>query len=386
MWCKGGVKKGMSVVIIGEVSKDLIRLQAYFKRINITEIHSFPSAELVIKHISDTLKDTVELIVLDVNMTLKNCEEICRKIELLHHWIDVPILLSTTYEKAETIDRLFEAGIFDFILKPFDFMHFKSRIVVALKYYKESNALKFREVQWKNDLLFAKKVQKNSLPSRLKSEHVECDGLYFTSNSLGGDMYCWHKINEHLTAVLIYDVMGHGIATSLVTMSIRSLTKGLITRLIDPVYVIKELNRQIQEMFFNSDIDSFLVTAIYLLIDTKNKTVDYVNAAHPAGVKMGKYDHTMELSSNTPILGLFPNIKVNKKRIHLADWSRIILYTDGLLSVQKNEILDIDFFHSYASQHNTYTLEKFAQKYKLLDNTYKDDISIVSITITLEGR
>ena len=135
----------MSVVIIGEVSKDLIRLQSYFKRMNITEIHSFPSAELVIKHIPDTIKDTVELIVLDVNMTLKNCEEICQKIELLHHWIDVPILLSTTYEKAETIDRLFEAGIFDFILKPFDFMHFKSRIVVALKYYKESNALKFRE-------------------------------------------------------------------------------------------------------------------------------------------------------------------------------------------------------------------------------------------------
>ena len=376
----------MSVVIIGEVSNDLMRMQLYFKRMNIKEVHSFPSAELVIEYIQDPLKDAIELIVLDVNMTLNNCEKICGKINSLNHWIDVPILLSTTYEKSEIIDRVFEAGIFDFILKPFDFMHFKSRIDVALKYYKESNMRKFQELQMQNDLLFAKKVQKNLLPSRLKSTHIERDGLYFTSNSLGGDMYCWYKINEHLTAVLIYDVMGHGIATSLVTMSIRSLTKGLITRLIDPVYVIKELNRQIKEMFFDSDMDSFLVTAIYLLIDTKNKTVDYVNAAHPAGVKMGKYDHTMELSSNTPILGLFPNIKVNKKRIHLADWSRIILYTDGLLSVQKNEILDIDFFHSYASQHNTYTLEKFAQKYKLLDNTYKDDISIVSITITLEGR
>ena len=376
----------MSVVIIGEISNDLKRLQLYFKQMKMTEVHSFPSAELVIKYIPDTLKDTVELIVLDVKMNLENCEQICQKIELLTNWIDVPILLSTTYEKAETIDRVFEAGIFDFILKPFDFMHFKSRIVVALKYSKESNMRKLREVQMQNDLTFAKKVQKNALPFRLKSERVECDGLYFTSNSLGGDMYCWYKINDHLTAVLIYDVMGHGIATSLVTMSIRSLTKGLITRLIDPVYVIKELNRQIHEMFTDHDMDSFLVTAIYLLIDTKNKTVDYVNAGHPVGIYIGKYNHTMTLSANTPILGLFPNIKVNKKRIHLADWSRIVLYTDGLLSVQKNGILDLDFFHSYASQHNTYTLEKFAEKYNLLENTYKDDISIVSITITLEGR
>ena len=376
----------MSVVIIGEVSNDLMRMQLYFKRMNIKEVHSFPSAELVIEYIQDPLKDAIELIVLDVNMTLNNCEKICGKINSLNHWIDVPILLSTTYEKSEIIDRVFEAGIFDFILKPFDFMHFKSRIDVALKYYKESNMRKFQELQMQNDLLFAKKVQKNLLPSRLKSTHVECDGLYFTSNSLGGDMYCWYKINEHLTAVLIYDVMGHGIATSLVTMSIRSLTKGLITRVIDPVYVIKELNRQIQEMFSDSDLDSFLVTAIYLLIDTKNKTIDYVNAAHPAGINIGKYDYTMELSANTPILGLFPNIKVNKKRIHLADWSRIILYTDGLLSVQNNGILDVDFFHSYASQHNTYTLEKFAEKYNLFENMYQDDISIVSITITLEGR
>ena len=376
----------MSVVIIGEVSDDLLRLQTYFKQMDIIEIHSFPSVELVIRNMPSTIKDTVELIVLDANMTLKNCEEICQKIELLNSWIDVPILLSTTYETTETIDRLLEAGIFDFILKPFDFMHFKSRIDVALKYYKESNIRKFQEVQMQNDLLFAKKVQKNLLPSRLKSKHVECDGLYFTSNSLGGDMYCWHQINEDLTAVLIYDVMGHGIATSLVTMSIRSLVKGLITRVIDPIYVIKELNRQIQEMFFDSELDSFLVTAIYLLIDTKNKTIDYVNAAHPAGIKIGKYDCTMELPANTPILGLFSTIKVNKKRIHLAEWSRIILYTDGLLTVQHNEMLDIDFFHSYASQHNTYTLEKFAEKYNLLENTYQDDISIVAITITLEGR
>ena len=376
----------MSVVIIGEVSDDLLQLQTYFKQMDIMEIHSFPSAELVIKNIPSTIKDTVELIVLDANMTLNNCEGICQKIGLLNSWIDVPILLSTTYETTETIDRLFEAGIFDFILKPFDFMHFKARIIVALKYYKESNMRKFQESQMQNDLLFAKKVQKNLLPSRLQSKHVECDGLYFTSNSLGGDMYCWYKINEHLTAVLIYDVMGHGIATSLVTMSIRSLTKGLITRVIDPVYVIKELNRQIQEMFSDSDLDSFLVTAIYLLIDTKNKTVDYVNAAHPAGVKVNKYNHMMELTANTPILRLFPKIKVNKKKIHLADWSRIILYTDGLLSVQNKGILDVDFFHTYASQHNTYTLEKFAKKYNLFDNTYQDDISIVSITITLEGR
>lgn len=38
------------------------------------DIHSFVTTELVIKYMPDTLKDTVELVVLDVNMTLKNCK------------------------------------------------------------------------------------------------------------------------------------------------------------------------------------------------------------------------------------------------------------------------------------------------------------------------
>ncbi|MFF5994563.1 SpoIIE family protein phosphatase [Lysinibacillus sp. KU-BSD001] len=375
----------MSVVIVGEVDNDLRRLQLYFKRMNITEIHSFQTVESAIEYMSNAIKETVELVILDVKMTLKNCEGICQKIDLLHKWIDVPILLSTTYEKAETIDRVFESGVFDFILKPFDFLHFKSRILVALKFIKESKQRKRREEQRYNDLIFAKKVQKNALSPRLVRKHVECDGLYLTSNILGGDMYCWFKIDEHLTAVLLYDVMGHGIAASLVTMSIRSLTRGLITRLVDPVTVMKEMNRQIYTMFTDSEIDHFLVTAIYLLIDTKNKTVEYVNAAHPAGIKIGKYKQTMELAANAPILGLLPNMKINKKKIYLADWSRIILYTDGLLLTQQNEKLDTEFFHSYASQHNTYTLNKFAEQYNLYENTYKDDISMVSITITLEG-
>ncbi len=57
----------------------------------------------------------------------------------------------------------------------------------------------------------------------------------------------------------------------------------------------------------------FLMTAIYILIDTKNGTLHYVNAAHPSGFLYGKYGETVFLPANTPILGLFPTIQINKK-------------------------------------------------------------------------
>lgn len=376
----------MSVLIIGNVSNDVLRAQKYFNRIGITSIHSFSTVASVVDYLSDDLKKEIELIVFDAKLTLSNCEEICQQIDILNNWAHVPILLSTYYEKTIIIDRVFEAGIFDFILKPFDFTQFKARVHVALKYQQETKLRKQQESRKLKDLAIAKRIQKNALTPSLRLKHIEFDGVYVTSNTLGGDMYCWFKIDDDLTAVLLYDVMGHGIAASLITMSIRSLLRGLITRLIDPVSVITELNRRIYELFSDEDIDRFLVTAIYLLIDTKNGTLHYVNASHPSGFLFGKYGETVPLRPNTPILGLFPNIHIQKKSIQLSGWHRIILYTDGLLTLDENPKIDTTHFHSYASQDNAYALQKISEKYNLLENEHTDDITIVSLTISLEGR
>ena len=376
----------MSVLIIGNVNNDVLRTQKYLNRIGITEVHSITTVVAAINYLSGTYKNDIDLIIFDTKLTLSNCEEICQQIDMLNNWAQVPILLSTNYEKTVIMDRVFEAGIFDFILKPFDITQLKTRVHVALKYQHETKLRQQQESRQLEDLAIAKKIQKNALTPSLKLKHIEFDGLYVTSNTLGGDMYCWFKIDDDLTAVLLYDVMGHGIAASLITMSIRSLLRGLITRLIDPVCVITELNRRIYDLFSEEDMDRFLVTAIYLLIDTKNGTLHYINASHPPGFLFGKYGETVSLKPNTPILGLFPIIPIQKKSIQLSGWHRIILYTDGLQTLHENHKIDLSYFHSYASQDNAYALKKISEKYNLSENKHSDDITIVSLTISLEGR
>ena len=157
----------------------------------------------------------------------------------------------------------------------------------------------------------------------------------------------------------------------------------MITRLIDPVFVINELNRHIYDLFADEDLERFLVTAIYILIDTKNNTLHYVNASHPSGILFGKYGETVMLPANSPILGLFPTIQVNKKTIKLTGWNRIILYTDGLLTINEHQTVDVNQFHPYADYNNAHALQKFAEKNKLVENFYDDDITVVSITLTL---
>lgn len=374
----------MSIVIIGSLSKEVVRLHRYFSKVGITDIQNFMTVEDALDRLSDFSKTEIDLIIFDVIFTYKNGAEICRNIEILNGAVNVPILLSTSYDKTNTIEKAFDAGIFDFIPKPFNFTHFKARVHAALKYREETKLRKYRESNLQQDLSIAKKVQKNALTPALHLEHVQFDGLHVTSHTLGGDMYCWFKINEDLTAVMLYDVMGHGVAASLVTMSIRSLLRGMITRLIDPVFVINELNRHIYELFADDkDMDSFLVTAIYILIDTKSGTLHYVNASHPSGFLFGKYAETIMLPANTPILGLFPTIQVNKRTLKIAEWSRVILYTDGLITLNHNKPVDVEQFYPYIYQENANALENFSQSHDLFENYYSDDITIVSMTITL---
>ncbi|ARD48879.1 response regulator [Sporosarcina sp. P37] len=373
----------MTVIIIGDVGNDVLKIQKNLQQLDLHTIHVFQSAYTAIQYEHLFLDEEIRLIIYDANLNVNNYEANCREIEALKGWRDVPILLSTSYEKPVIFERLLDTGIFDFILKPFDFIQLKIRIRIALNYYEETKKRKAHELQLKTDLAIAKNVQKSALSQELMLPSIEVNGMYFTSQSLGGDMYCWFQLNDDLTAVLLFDVMGHGVSAALVTMSIRSLLKDIIVKLIDPVSVMKEMNRKIYELFSTDGLDSFLVTAIYVVIDTKNGTLQYVNASHPEGVMFGKYGETVMMHANSPILGLFPTIQVKAKSIRLTGWHRIILYTDGLFTLYPDQKIDWDFFHSYSSQNSRLMLRKFTEEYKLPHLPLEDDITVVSITTAL---
>ncbi|WP_232319529.1 fused response regulator/phosphatase [Sporosarcina ureae] len=373
----------MTILIIGDVGNDVLKIQKSLQQLGLYTIHVFQSAYTAIQYEHLFLQEEIKLVIYDANLDADNCEAHCREIEALCVWRDVPILLSTSYEKPVIFERLLEVGIFDFILKPFDFFQLKTRIRIALTYYEETKKRKEHEYQLAIDLAIAKNVQKSALTPALSLSHIEVDGIYFTSQALGGDMYCWFQLDEDLTAVMLFDVMGHGVAASLVTMSIRSLLKEIIMQLIDPVLVIKEVNRKIYELFSTDGLDSFLVTAVYAVIDKKNGTLQYVNASHPEGVMFGKYGETVMMHANSPILGLFPSIQVQAKSIRLTGWHRIILYTDGLGTLYPDLKIDWSFFHSHSSQNSRVMLRKFTEEFGLSHLPLEDDITVVSITTSL---
>ncbi|MBZ4317281.1 SpoIIE family protein phosphatase, partial [Mycobacterium tuberculosis] len=83
------------------------------------------------------------------------------------------------------------------------------------------------------ELHLATYVQRSVLSKPLLQEHIQITGEFHPSHELSGDLFYWNQISPSQYAVFIMDVVGHGISSALVSMSIRSLLRGLFTNVQD---------------------------------------------------------------------------------------------------------------------------------------------------------
>jgi sigma-B regulation protein RsbU (phosphoserine phosphatase) len=174
--------------------------------------------------------------------------------------------------------------------------------------------------------------------------------------------------------------MGHGVAASLIGMSIRSLLPSLMERVTDPIRVTKELNRHVFNLFKGKSY----FTAIYLVIDVKERTIEYLNAGHPPGVLIDNDGTIKELVDGSVPIGLMKKMICQKGKLSYENPTQIFLYTDGLLAAfGKNlkychETLK-SLYDVYKYEENPRTVEAIQQKVTKLAQV--DDISLVSICI-----
>ncbi len=144
---------------------------------------------------------------------------------------------------------------------------------------------KQKEAERRRQVELAKKIQQNLLTPLIQNEAVTMDAVYIPSDDLSGDIYACYQIDLYRYGVIVIDVMGHGISSALVSMLLRSLLRGLIVRVIDPVSVASELEKHVQTLFPDEANDiRHLFSMIYLVIDTKERKIEYTNAGHPAGL------------------------------------------------------------------------------------------------------
>jgi sigma-B regulation protein RsbU (phosphoserine phosphatase) len=203
----------------------------------------------------------------------------------------------------------------------------------------EENQLKLLEANKQNqkfkidtqsELRLAKDIQEKSLPKSIFNDLVEIESYYHASKELSGDIYGFYQINDHQFGVILLDVMGRGISSALINMSLQSLFQRLITQGIATNVVMKELDNYLHTLFHHNQESWHYCTAIYLIIDTDKQTIKCTNAGHPPAVFQNAAGEQQEFFSTSPPIGTFAGMRFKIDTLQYDKGSRILLYTDGV--------------------------------------------------------
>lgn len=325
----------MTILLVDDNSVNLFVIEKILNNAGYNDCVKLASAMELFNYLhleDDTLSGgTVDLILLDIMMPEIDGIEACRRIKQDERFKDIPIIFVTALEDKSKLAEALDIGGADYITKPINKTELLARMRVALRLKSELDWHKQHEKKIQYELDLATHVQRSLLSPPLAKENLQIEVTYMPSSNLAGDMYYWHKISEHRYAVILLDMMGHGISASLVCMFISSVLREAVKQLVEPELVIQELNRYMAILQDGKQDMPYYFTAIYLVIDTEANTVEYVNAGHPAGYALVDNSELIPLSKGCHAVGFFDEINVSKQTLHYTSDLQIILFTDGLL-------------------------------------------------------
>ncbi|KLT15578.1 PP2C family protein-serine/threonine phosphatase [Neobacillus vireti] len=324
----------------------------------------------------------IDLILMDLMMPEIDGIEACRTILGNERFRDLPIIFVTAMGDSNKMAEAMDAGALDYVMKPINKIELLARIRSVLRLKVEKDLRKERDKRIQYELDLAKQVQLSMLSGPVQKDDVTISAVYKPSFELAGDLYAWYQISPHRYGVILLDMMGHGISSSLVCMYIYSALKDSITGLCDPEAVMKELNWRMNQLH-NDSLINYYFTAIYFVLDTEKQSIEYVNAGHPAGIALVDGEVRL-LEKGCPALGFFDEIEVSKGVISYKDDARILLFTDGLSEWLEEEYEDAVVKLISCLQEEGAGADPAAMLQRLqpsceLTNPQKDDICLVMI-------
>ncbi|MEM6334543.1 MAG: SpoIIE family protein phosphatase [Planctomycetota bacterium] len=176
-------------------------------------------------------------------------------------------------------------------------------------------------------LHLAADVQRRMLPTVLPDvPPFRLAAKYVPSMELAGDFYDVLELEGSL-GVAVGDVVGKGIAASLLMASVRASLRAYAQDLYDLDEVIARVNNALCR---DTQVSEF-ATLWYGVLDPRTMRLTYCNAGHdpPILIRDGRIAQSLDVGGM--IVGVEPNTPYAKQVVQLEPGDTLVVYTDGLL-------------------------------------------------------
>ena len=188
----------------------------------------------------------------------------------------------------------------------------------------------------RKDLSLAHELQRRFLPQRAPDiDGYEFFSWYRPMQQVGGDYFDYIVLDNDRVAIVVADVVGHGITAALLMAKVSAESRFALATEPDPIAAVKRMNENLSSLH----IDRFVTLAL-ILIDSKTHSATIVNAGHMPPILRKASDKSLTSiaveEAGVP-LGVMDDFDYESTQVTLEPGDSLLLYTDGV-----NEAMDKD--------------------------------------------
>jgi PAS domain S-box-containing protein len=152
------------------------------------------------------------------------------------------------------------------------------------------------------------------------------------TSEVGGDWFDVISLTGRRTALVIGDVMGHGIQAAATMGQLRTATRTLAGLDLEPAAVLAHLDR------ITAEAGESIATCLYAVYDPHEQGITVAGAGHlpPVLIRGGRAAELLDLPTGAP-LGV-GGVRFESSWADLRPGDELLLYTDGLVEARDRDI------------------------------------------------
>ena len=268
-----------------------------------------------------------DLVVLDVRMPEIDGFELMGRLKADLPGVDIIVMTGSLDDLDQKLIRAIRGRAFYFIQKPFDREVLQTLVERCLELRWRRLESRQHVERLERELAEARAFQQGLLPlPDMVVDQLAVSCRYASCVELGGDLCDYVAIGPGRIALVVADVMGHGVSAAMLTGVVKSAFRASSPQGYEPQAMVRRLWR---------NMDAFgaerFVTLIAAVVSLDERRVDYVNAGHPAGLLFTAAQGVSRLPSTGPLVSpAFRDSVWEQRSVAFNKDDLLLLYTDGV--------------------------------------------------------
>ncbi|MGW8250888.1 MAG: PP2C family protein-serine/threonine phosphatase, partial [Anaerolineales bacterium] len=292
-----------------------------------------------------------DLVLLDVMMPEMDGFEVLKRMKADQNWRDIPVVIVSAMADMTSVVKGIELGADDYLPKPFDPAILNARINAGLSRKRLRDMEKIYLQSLERELEIGHQIQSGFLPQSLPDiPGWEMVAHFQAAREVAGDFYDVFHLPDGRIGLFLGDVTDKGVGAALFMALYRSLLRAFLNAESyiscaggeqqpdeGPAdYLLRSVCRT-NDYVCRTHPSALFATLFSGVLDPASGELVYINAGHNPPLTFKDDQICRSLPPSGPAIGIQEWVDFEVRRIHLAPWEALLVYSDGVVDMEDSQ-------------------------------------------------